>query len=85
MISLSMLDKDIVDRVSIILECNVNGYLTLKKDKIIYSARSAKRSVIEPLLPALYPYMGKRRKEQIIKMLNWYKENPSKIGGVLAE
>lgn len=78
LIGLAMLDLDIVEKVSKIFQCNIGKYLTPKKDKHIYFARTARRSTVEPLILALYPYMGNRRKEQINKMLQWYKEHPIK-------
>lgn len=73
LIKLSMLDKDIIERVSPILQSNVNESKTPKGDKTMYTVASAKRSVVEPLLFSIFPYMGIRRKEQITKMLNHYK------------
>jgi hypothetical protein len=78
LIALSMLDLDVVERVSKIFGCNIGKYLTPKKDKYIYTARTGKRSIVEPLILALYPYMGARRKEQINKMFTWYDQHPVK-------
>lgn len=78
LIALSMLDYDVVERVSKIFNCNIGKYLTPKKDKFIYTARTGRRSIVEPLILALYPYMGNRRQEQINKMFMWYKEHPLK-------
>lgn len=78
LIAVTMLDKDIIERVAKILKCNIGTYPTPKKDKMVFTARSGKRSVVEPLIISIYPYMGFRRKEQINKMLNWYKEHPLK-------
>lgn len=78
LISVAMLDKDVIERVAKILKCNIGEYLTPKKDKIMFTARTGKRSIVEPLIISIYPYMGFRRKEQIHKMLNWYKEHPIK-------
>lgn len=78
LLAISMLDLDIIERVAKIFQCNIGKYLTPKKDKYSFAARTAKRSIVEPLIYAMYPYMGLRRKEQINKMIKWYKEHPTK-------
>lgn len=70
-IVLSMLDFDVVERISKIFGSNITKDKT-PKGKTMFKTAIARTLVVEPLLKELYPHMGLRRKEQINKMLNWY-------------
>lgn len=71
-ITVAMLDKDIVEEVAIFLKSTITEYPTPKGDKIMYKTTMSKRSVLEPLLLQLYPYLGKRRQEQVREMIAHY-------------
>lgn len=75
-ISVAMLDKDVIERVAKIFQAKIDSYKTPKGDKICYRAKTARRAIIEPILLAVYPYMGQRRKERIMKLLNMYYTSP---------
>ncbi len=40
----------------------------------MYKTAMAKRSVVEPLLHELYPYLGKRKQEKVREMLAFYNQ-----------
>ncbi len=72
-ISIAMLDKDIVEEAAFLLKSNVTTYKT-SKGKIMYRTSVAKKSVVEPLLNELYPYLGNRRKERVRELLALYNQ-----------
>lgn len=82
---ISMLDRDIIERAAKILKSTITTYPTPKGNKMMFSASSAKASIVEPLLKSMYPYMGERRKEQINKMLTYYNNRrlPSQMSNTL--
>lgn len=71
-ISFASLDKDVVEEVALFLKSTITTQKTPKGDKIMYKTAIAKRSIVEPLLTELYPYLGKRRQEQVRLMLAYY-------------
>jgi hypothetical protein len=73
-LQLAMLDKDIVEEVALFFKSNINEFKTPKGDKTMYRVSTAKRSVLEPLLKELYPYLGIRRQEQVRAMLAYYNQ-----------
>ena len=74
-ISLQMTDKDIVERVSIILNCSV-FFIKSKnlkhKDSYCLKVRGSKAVYF---MRKFYPFMGIRRKQQITKALASFDEN----------
>lgn len=69
---IALLDRDVIERVAKIFNSKITTYPTPKGDKVMFNVSTAKASIVEPLLKAMYPYMGARRKEQINKMLNYF-------------
>lgn len=73
-IGIVMLDRDVIERVTILLSTTITTYLTKNKSKVMYSTTLSRREDLEPLLKLLHPYMGVRRKTQIDKLLAYYED-----------
>lgn len=71
-IRIAMLDKDIIERVAKIFGTPVYSYLTPKGDKLMWRTQLSKREKLKPILEAILPLMGERRKLQIESMLNYF-------------
>lgn len=72
-IKISMLDEDVIEKVASIFGSTVTKSLTPKGDKVMFTTSIAKASIVEPMLKSLYPFMGKRRKQQIEIMFEYFK------------
>lgn len=73
-IGIAMLDRDVIERVTNLLNTTITTYLTKNKTKVMYSTTLSRRDDLEPLLKILHPHMGVRRKTQIDKLLAYYAE-----------
>lgn len=71
-IQLAMTDQDIVERAAKILQTNVMGpYRGSKGQKLIYQLLVSGNKAIE-IMVELLPYMGKRRSDKIIEILDYW-------------
>lgn len=72
-IQLTMTDKDIVERAAAFIGTTAKAQPpSTPNRKPTWRLTLAKRSILEPLLKELLPYMGKRRQTRIKEMLNFY-------------
>ncbi len=79
-IRLEMTDRDIVVRVQSLIGGII--YKRLHKNKnysTSFRLVVARRKLVQPVLESIFPYLGKRRKAKVSKLLNWYKKNPTEL------
>ncbi len=69
-VGVAMLDLDVVQHVSKFLKCPITETKTPNGSKIMHTARTAKRAVLEPLLKEMQPFLGQRRRDQVKKILS---------------
>lgn len=73
-LNLAMLDKDVVEEAALLMKSTITEQKTPKGDKVMYRTAIARRSVLEPLLEQLYPYLGIRRQQRVREMLAFYNQ-----------
>ena len=85
-IKISMVDKDVVDKVSFLLNKKTFSPTRLTTtNKKVYTCHIGDRETLLYLLPKLKPFMGERRKKainkQIFELTKWqlWKKNIQKI------
>ena len=81
-IRLEMKDEDIITRVQAL----IGGKIYVRKGKRInhnttYRLVLCQRYYLEPVLKAIYPWLGERRKKIVKDLIDWYDENPAKYDG----
>jgi hypothetical protein len=74
--SISMTDKDVIDKVSLILNFGRRREVNLPSNKIAYGWASNDQSRCAGLMMTLLPLMGSRRKQKIIDCLDRWKLTP---------
>ena len=75
-IKISMVDRDVIDKVSLLLNKKTFSPKRLTtKNKKVYTCHIGDRETLLYLLPKIKPYMGGRRKEtiheQILELKKW--------------
>ena len=62
-----MTDKDIVEKLSLFLECTINGpcQRKIKNSKPLYQIALRKTKKLQYISDMIYEYMGERRKKSI--------------------
>lgn len=73
-----MTDKDVVDRVHDILGFGIRGERSLPSGKTAYRWSSNAQPYVAGLMMTLFPLMGERRQEKIIRCLAVWKTVPLK-------
>lgn len=78
-VSISMTDRDVIERLEALWPCTNGVYLRLKTEKPHYKTqyvwRIGRREHVAAFLRAVLPYLGERRREQAVKVLS-YVEDP---------
>lgn len=77
-ITCSMTDEDIIDRLALFSGIGNKNIKQASQPhhKIQYKWSVSKRRDIEEFLPLILPYMGKRRSNKIIEVMQWLQDHP---------
>lgn len=77
-LSLSMCDRDVLERFARIVGAEANIYADGRPmRRPLYAWRCGRWSVIEPMLTAFLPYLGERRRAKALELL----ANPARRNG----